>query len=182
MSAWLSAPPYVWDHRTQGFTLLELLIVLAIVSILMTQAVPAMSRQLTDLSLKATARELRGAVMYARLHSQRAGTSVYLCPPTGTNPVCSRIKQISQSTAQVTVRDSEGTVLRTLALRHGISLRNRQGALWLNEPLVWGSDGLGRKNATLSVCSSRHRDLNWSLVINRIGRPKLVSGWGQCAV
>lgn len=165
-----------------GFTLLELLIALGLMAILLLQAVPAMSRQLTELGLEATARELRATIIYARLYSQRTATSVLLCPPKSSHPLCAQTHDGLPLSNQVTVRNTAGKVLRVLPLRDGISLRNRAGKLWQSEPLVWDFTGLGTSNATLSVCSHRHRDLNWSLVINRIGRPRLVSDWGECNV
>ena len=166
----------------RGFTLLELLVVLGILGILLLQAVPAMSRQLTNLTLQATARELRATIIYARLYSQRTASSVLLCPPSSNHPLCAPIIHALPLSLQVTVRNEAGEVLRVLPLRDGISLHNRLGKLWQSEPLVWDSIGLGTRNATLSVCSRRYQDLNWSLVINRIGRPRLVSDWGECSV
>lgn len=166
----------------RGFTLLELLIVLGLMGILLSQAVPAMSRQLTDLTLQATARELRAAIIYARLYSQRTTSSVWLCPPSSSHLLCAQAEDGLPLSKQVTVLNATGEVLRVLPLRDGISLRNRSGKMWQSEPLVWGANGLGNSNATLSVCSRRYQDLNWSLVVNRIGRPRLVSDWGECNV
>lgn len=165
-----------------GFTLLELLVVLGILGLLLLQAVPAMSRQLTNLTLQATARELRATIIYTRLYSQRTASSVLLCPPTSNHFSCPPVTHDLPLPLQVTVRNEAGEILRVLPLRDGISLRNRAGKLWQSEPLVWDSIGLGTSNATLSVCSRRYQDLNWSLVINRIGRPRLVSDWGECNV
>ena len=174
-------PLQVVSRCGRGFTLLELLIVLGIMAILLLQAVPTMSRQLTDLTLQATARELRAAIMYARLFSQRSASSILLCPPKSSSSLCAQADGGMPLSQQVTVRNETGEVLRVLTLREGISLRNRSGGLWQSEPLVWGSNGLGSSNATLSVCSRHHQGLNWSLVINRIGRPRLVKDWGDCS-
>ena len=168
--------------RRCGFSLLELLVVLAILSILLTQAVPAVSQRLVDLRLQATARDLYAVVMFARLLSQRNANTIIFCPNAGGSALCPHLASGSDENPDVTIRNAEGKVLKTLFLRDGVTLRNRAGTQGITLPLVWGADGLGSRNATLSVCSPRYPDLNWSLVINRIGRPRLVRGWGRCSM
>ena len=59
----------------------------------------------------------------------------------------------------------------------GVTVTNRTGSNWVTGALRWNPQGVGRRNLTLSVCALGH---NWSVITNRLGRPRLARDWGVC--
>lgn len=160
-----------------GFTLLELLVVIALVAVLATIAVPGLGKMMADRAVQAEARQLLAAVMLARSRALVSGQGV-LCPQPPGEVDCAG--HFGEGYAVYGV-DSAGTAV--LARRYrpgkGLTIRNRSGTAAVNHEVRWAADGLASRNLTLSVCHPRAGD-NWSLVLNRIGRPRLVRNWGSC--
>ena len=84
------------DYRAlktaQGLTLLELMIVLAIVAVLITLAIPSLARLLQSNSRSSTLNTFLADMGYARSEAIRRGGGVVLCRsdfPEAINPVCS---------------------------------------------------------------------------------------------
>lgn len=63
----------------RGFTLLELLVTLAVAVVLLTIAVPSYRSMITRNSLAANVNDLVGALNYARTEAAGRGTTVYIC-------------------------------------------------------------------------------------------------------
>ena len=59
----------------------------------------------------------------------------------------------------------------------GVAVTNRAGSASVTGSVTWDARGLGNLNLTLLVCAA---DLNWSVVINRLGRPRLSEAWVVC--
>ena len=57
----------------------------------------------------------------------------------------------------------------------GVDVTNRAGSARVTGSVTWSVRGLGNRNLTLSVCTAER---NWSVVINRLGRPRLSQAWG----
>jgi len=73
----LSAPP---RHRpSPGFTLVELVMVLSIVAILLSFAVPGLSRMVAARALEAQSSEFMAALRFARASALQRGQSVTVC-------------------------------------------------------------------------------------------------------
>ena len=60
----------------------------------------------------------------------------------------------------------------------GVAVTNRAGSASVTGSVRWDARGLGNRNLTLSVCAAER---NWSVVINRLGRPRLSEAWGVCS-
>ncbi|BFM08993.1 GspH/FimT family pseudopilin [Halioxenophilus aromaticivorans] len=69
----------------KGFTLVELLIVIAIVAILAVVAVPNFNETMQRNRMVANANEILSAIQYARAEALRQGGRVFLAPVDGTN-------------------------------------------------------------------------------------------------
>ncbi len=66
--------------KSQGFTLIEMLMTLAIVAILISMAVPRYEQFVAQQDVKRTTQQLRDHLELARTYAQTHQTSVQLCP------------------------------------------------------------------------------------------------------
>ncbi len=74
------ASPRTRSHSSSGFTLLELLLVLAVVAILVSMAVPNYQRVMAQRAVDRTALQLRDHMELARSYAQTHQIRVILCP------------------------------------------------------------------------------------------------------
>ena len=165
-------------HRLGGLTLLECLITLGIVAILMGIGVPAYRDQLAAARARAGAHHLYAAMQYARSMAQAHGTVVTLCPvidPSSHPPQCAG--HFGQSLIAIRHSREDSQLLRVWPPVAGVKVTNRAGSNWVTGALRWNPQGVGRRNLTLSVCAQGH---NWSVITNRLGRPRLARDWGVC--
>ena len=165
-------------RRSEGLTLLECLITLAIVAILMSIGVPAYRDQIAAARASAGAQQLYAAMQYARSMAQAHGTVVTLCPvidPSDTSPQCGG--HFGQRLAAIEQNGEGSELLRVWLPTVGVTVTNRAGSHWVTGALRWDEEGVGRRNLTLSVCALGH---NWSVITNRLGRPRLARDWGIC--
>lgn len=165
-------------HRHGGLTLLESLVTLAIVSVLLAMAAPSFKSQIAIALARAGAEQLYAAVQFARTTAQLRGQTVMLCPISDLTdewPACSG--HFGQTLAAIAMGPTRGELLRVWSPPKGVTVTNRSGARWVTGALQWDSQGLGSRNLTLSVCALEH---NWSVITNRLGRPRLASDWGVC--
>lgn len=75
-----------------GFTLVEMLVTLAIVSILLAVGVPSMTQFLADQAAASNAGEFAESLRFARTEAMKRGSQVTMCAtsnPTDTLPTCS---------------------------------------------------------------------------------------------
>lgn len=165
-------------HGSGGLTLLECLIALAIVTILMSIGVPAYRDQIAAARARAGAQQLYAAMQYARSMAQAHGTVVTLCPvidSSDKSPQCEG--HFGQRLAAIAQNGEGSELLRVWSPTVGVTVTNRTGTHWVTGALRWDEEGEGRRNLTLSVCALGH---NWSVITNRLGRPRLARDWGMC--
>ena len=166
------------QSRLGGVTLLECLITLAIVAVLMSIGVPAYRDQLAAARARAGAQQLYAAMQYARSTAQVYGAVVTLCPVIDpSNPVLKCAGHFGQSLAAIKHSGEDSQLLRVWPPVAGVTVTNRTGSNWVTGTLRWNPQGMGRRNLTLSVCALGH---NWSVITNRLGRPRLARDWGVC--
>lgn len=78
-----TSPPSIWRRgRSAGFTLVELVITIAIVAILSAIAAPAMTNFLADQAAAANADEFAAAVRFSRTEAIKRGRVVTMCAST----------------------------------------------------------------------------------------------------
>ena len=102
--------PSVYNKRSFGFTLVELMITLSVVSILALIATPSLSRILADQRMSAHINELIASITLARSEAIKASNSVIVCSNTTAAPTtCSGSTDWSQGWLVWVDRDSSGT-------------------------------------------------------------------------
>lgn len=78
-------------HKPHGFTLIELMVVLAIVAILTTLAAPSFKRLIQSITISGGVNTFLSDMRYARSESIRRGGGVVMCrsdAPEDANPTC----------------------------------------------------------------------------------------------
>lgn len=178
MSGDMARDPAVRGVRFDGFTLLECLLVAAIIAIMLGIGVPSFQAQIAERRARAGAHQLYAAVQFARSAAQRYQATVVLCgtqEPLSVLPTCGG--HFGEDVAAVLSTPGNAQLLRLWAPVRGASVANRSGSATVSGALQWDAQGLGQRNVTLSVCAGGE---NWSVVVNRLGRPRLVKAWGTC--
>ena len=144
------------DLRTKGFTLVELLVAIAVFLILITLAVPAFTRTIQSSKADTEVGDLQRAINFARLEAIDRGATLRLRPTAGGGVW----------TGELAVYDSTGTaanVLRvvpamssgaTLTLPSGVTALdfNNLGGLAAPSTAVVIGYTLGTQSRTLNVC------------------------------
>ncbi|GAB2621559.1 GspH/FimT family pseudopilin [Lysobacter erysipheiresistens] len=151
--------------RWRGFTLVELMITVAVLAIVVTLAAPSFSDLINRNRLTAAANEVVGALQTARMEAVRRNTRVVLCPSTdGTS--CSgadwqRLIAFSDADGDVTVDADDDEIIRDMTVSTGGIVVNPSSNTATNQRISFGASGLARVGAGvareggLSVCSDR---------------------------
>lgn len=173
-----------------GFSLVEVLVVLALLAVLLGLAVPGMAGLRARHELQAVAEDVWNSLMLARsqalVHQQR----VALCPVTADRACDLQGRwqlgwQVFVDSNHNGLRDAHERVLQSrAALPQGMSV---QGNSTVDRGLGYGADGRSEsrtgafQSGTLVVCRSGLSG-GWKIVVNALGRPRLEKTDGQeCA-
>ena len=165
-------------HRQRGLTLVECLVVVAIVALLAAISVPTLRDQLAAARARVAANQLYSMVQTARSRALLSGEEMMLCPSRQMNTEPSSCEgHFGEVIALMTSTEFPARQHKVWLPMEGVTVRNRAGTEVVSGPLQWDQHGFGNRNVSLSVCSGGH---NWSVVINRLGRPRLAKQWGVC--
>lgn len=143
-----------------GFTLLELMVTVAVASVLLTVAVPSFNQMILNSRLTAQANDVVAALNFARSEAIKRNTSVSFCRVDPARPtVCAAQAGNWQNWI---ITPGGGNVVRSGVVNTfsgGISVQSTL----TGDQVVFGSEGLARTggaivaNQRVSVCSQRAR-------------------------
>ncbi len=170
-----------------GFTLLELMVTLAVAAVLCGTAAPALGTFFKNSGLKGAAYELIGALNVARSEAVKRGSRTILChstEPHNATPACGGSAK-DWSTGWLVFIDEDGNsdfdigtdILLTVgdAATDGIELRSNTTA---HSTLIFRADGslVGASTAQFVLCDNRGTVNGKQVNVTRVGRADLVSG------
>ena len=123
-------------------------------------------------------RQFYAAAQFARGTAQRLRRPVVLCPVNDPEAAVPQCDGDFGGVVGAVLMHAEGAKLLKIWLPlEGVAVTNRAGSASVTGAVTWDARGLGNRNLTLSVCAAER---NWSVVINRLGRPRLSEAWGVC--
>ena len=160
--------------RDRGFTLIELVMVLAIVAVLLALAVPAFGKLLGSTHTSAARNQLETALNQARIAAVSRGTHVIACPSSDASG-CDRSTQWQHGWLVFADLDQDGqrsedetVIATTQAQPPGIAILGTAGRLkvvFRPDGGAWGS------NLTLTLCDRASGAAGaTALTVNQIGR------------
>jgi len=158
-------------HRASGprtgFTVIELIVTMAVASVLLAVAVPSFNQMIVSGRLTAQSNDMLAAINLARSEAIKRNASVTLCRAAANATTCSTAAGVWQNWI---IRTNAGTVLRqgTVTTFNGTLVMR---STLTNDQVVFGPDGLARTGTgvvadhTITVCSVRTIDRNVRRVV-----------------
>jgi type IV fimbrial biogenesis protein FimT len=168
-----SRSPSRGRHEAAGFTLVELMITVAVLAIVLAIGVPSFSAMIRRNQLVSTANEISATMNLARMEAIRRNRRVEICPSTN-GTTCS-----GSNWSRMIVREAAaGTLIRDVQIvGNGVSL-TASSNVSTNDRFAFTPTGLariGNANAaagSLSACSSKlpaaENTLDVGIVASRI--------------
>ena len=159
-------------HKDRGFTLIELMVVMAVVAILLMVAVPAWSHARATAYSGAAKAALAASVLDAVRHSVNAGAEVVVCP-SANGAVCA--DTVDWTDGWLAYADIDGdrthdafetTVRQQGELSGGVRLRTTSGRKQL---VFQPNGGNAGSNVTFTLCDSRGWKEATTIVLSNSG-------------
>jgi len=176
------------QRLSAGFTLVELLVTLALAAIIASQAVPSFSSMIKSNRLATETNTLVGDINLARSEAIKRSTRVILCrsaDPAAANPTCGGTANtwtsgwlvFASGDANNTYDSATDTLLRIGKPRGGQVQIKTNGTSDNN--LEYDPDGTtneGGSTAIFAICDDRAESRGRQIQVNGAGRPRLVKG------
>ena len=160
------------SHRQSGFTLVELMVAIAVVAILAGIALPSFNAAMANAHMAAAKSALESALLRSIARAANAGTPVVLCA--ARDGACA--DSVDWSGGWVAFHDLDGDRARSPA----DTLIAQEGSLQSNTRLVstsgrkrlifQPSGGNAGSNVTFTLCDSRGPERARSLILSNAGR------------
>lgn len=168
-------------RRHAGFTIIELMITVAIVSILLVVGVPSMTRFLADRAAEANAQEFIEAVRFARTEAMKRAQPIKLCAtdaPEAEAPVC---KGDDWSKGWLVVHSGSSQVLRIQnglqAMRATDPVDAAAGEIeFQSTGIAFGGDGTYDFYPTGDDKAADYKSRVRRVTVSKVGRALLTKG------
>jgi len=189
----MEMPTYKRYYRfvfSKGFTLIELMMVLAMSTVLLSLAIPQYNSTLHSVRVQNETKRFLGALRIARSEAVMRNSVVSVCPSdmalTGL-PRCTGTYSQGWIVFENQDKDPEveggvSDVLEVFApLYEGYQFRNRRGTREAGSLINYLPDGSAHRNQTLQLCTPPGSEVSAaSIVLNIVGRARLIKEWGTC--
>jgi len=176
--------------RQAGFTLLELIITMAIAAILLTMAVPGFQTTIGNNRLATQTNSLVTDINIARSEAVKRGTGVMLCSSANPNadpPTCIGGGNVWTGGWLVFVDEDDNTAFNAgdVLIRVGQAIGGTATILTANtlNTFTYNADGTSgiAVNADFSICDDRGEPFGRQVQIRPTGRPRLIGNpVGDC--
>lgn len=166
----------------RGFTLLELLVTLAVAAIIMTIAIPASARLIQDVRVTVSVNRLVAALHLARSEAVRRGERVSLCPVDagGRCHTAALADGWGIVPGEHPFHSEREAIRRYPGLPPGVTLEHRFGNVSAEYVSYLPTGETRRLNGgllmgSLRVCDARNGRTDRRIVVNAVGRPRVTS-------
>lgn len=176
--------------RSPGFTLIELMMVLAISAVLLLLAAPGMRGLVDSNRIRTETHRLMSALNLARSEAILRNSPVSLCPSSFAATGVARCNGVYSDGWIIFLNPdkdrnvdalTDEVIMAFEAFPKGYTLTNRAGDIPASEVINYLPDGSSRRNRTLMICPPRGSTVqSRSIVMNIVGRPRAESGGAQC--
>lgn len=161
MFARTTAPHRTWVTGA-GFTLVELMVTVAVAAVLLAVAVPSFTQMIVSGRLTTQSNDMLAAINLARSEAIKRNASVTLCRAAANATTCATTAGVWQNWI---VRTATGTVVRegTINTFNGTLVVR---STLVTDQVIFGPDGLARTGTgvvadhTITVCSTRMTERN----------------------
>ena len=147
------------NNKTQGFTLLELVVTMAIAAALITLAAPSIRRTIQDGHMKSDMSELSASLAFARNEAVRLNLRVIVCRSTD-GVTCANAEDWAAGWIVITDANADGTFQNNFdELLRVMSPLSADFRLTKSDALAITYDASGGSAATtLTLCDARRDD------------------------
>ena len=174
------------DISKNGFTVVEVLVVIAIMGILAGIAIPSTKTLLNDHTLNQYATNMEYIVRYAKMKAIEQTTNVGICASGNSQLILFDLGKIRPSTTASSCPTTGGTTITGMnipsahVINYGIALTGSacSGSGYPRGCIVVDPRGLAMHSGDRDICISNNRKYN-KVLINRIGM-RVQSGGGAC--
>jgi len=174
-------------NRTKGFTLIELMLGIALAAIIVTMAAPSFNSAMKNNQIVAETNELIADINFARSEAVKRGTRVVLCrsvSPTNSAPSCGGVTGnwssgwlVFADTDSDNVYNSATDILIRIGnpTEKAVTVKTNTTA---HQDLVYNPDGTtnsGGNTAVFAICDDRGEEHGRQIQVSATGRPRLVA-------